>query len=582
MKTLRILAAALATALSLAASLRADYAIGINDHILYRTTAEQDVAFARYDDSGTRFVRVNVDWHALEYADDSYSPARVAALDYFFQGCAARGIRVLACVAYAPTWANGGNSGGGWPPVDNVKYADFCEWVLRRYAPYASASGVRTLEAIELWNEPDLCDLFFKGYSRNAPAAATRYANMVKVAGARLQSVRASIGASGVLIGAPVIANPHDAAYAAAGAQSWMDAFYAVTGVTACYDFFAWHTYWEHCGTTGWLPPELPPCWYPANQRQAVLGRLIATNDLIWSKITAAGDHLKPNWCTEIGGASRSSTANHSIKLLSFAEQQSHLADAASVLVAGSVTKLARIYCYEIFDEPGNVAEQQVYGLVSLNTSNPVAYSGNISLAGATLANKPAYYTYKALTKTNVVDSLTLLFDNFDDGNSDGWTATPGTWAVSAQQYVSPHTAATAVAYTGDSTWSDYRVSCKIKFANAWKLAGLLAAYNGTGGYYLRVQVDEAMRSHYLTLFRNGVQVATTSIQDTYDFSTFRKLSLSIRTEGTGVRVKGFVDGNEHINHLDTTNTYQQGKAGVRSDPWSGTVTVDDFEVVLE
>jgi len=520
----------------------------------------------------------------------------VAALDQFFGNCKTANIHVLASLAYAPAWANGGYSANGYAPLPafNTAYADFCEWFLRRYATatLTNSDGRHTLDAIEIWNEPDLCSQFFKFGSPNqwnneSPVAAVTYANLVKVAGARLKTVRGQIGANDVLVGAPVISSPHGAAWAPTGQQSWMDGFYSVSGVTANYDFFSWHSYWESAGTTGWLPPELPPCWYPADQKQAVLGRLIAAND-IWAKMTAAGDNTKPNWCTEIGGAARSGTAQHNPgRLLSFTEQKTHLLDAAAVLSAGNVTNLARIYWYELFDEPSASNEQQVYGLVALNATNPIAYSGAIPLNAATLTNKPAYASYKALTKSG---GGVMFADNFDSGLAPGWWTvdTAGTWAASGGMLVCPHNGAIATAFAGYSTWSNYRVSCAIKFSDPWKTAGLLAGYNPDTkkGYYLRIMVDGGRLSHSLELFyanpAGDVQLASASIQGAYDFSVLRDMDLSIKDEGSGVRVSGYVNGVQYINYYDSSNTYRAGKVGVRSAAWSGTVSVDDFMVTPE
>ncbi|WP_309385774.1 hypothetical protein [Cerasicoccus frondis] len=555
---------------------QADAVVGINDHILYRTSAELDTTFDVYDDSDTRFVRINVDWNTLEPSDDVYSGTRLATLDDFFQRCATENVRILASVAYAPSWVNGGNAGAGWPPLDYVKYADFLEWFLRRYADYQTASGERVLDAIELWNEPDLCDLFFKGYPRNSPAAATIYGNMVKVAGGRLLSVRNSLGAQDVLIGAPVIANPHDAAWSASGSDSWIDAFYAVPDVTDYYDFFSWHSYWEHCGSTGWLPPELPACWYPADQKQAVLGRLTASNEPIWAKIMANGDHLKPNWCTELGGLARSSTADHSQRLLSFAEQNTHLQDALEVLSAGHVTNLERIYWYELFDEPGNIYVQQAYGIVALNNSNPITYSGNIALDTATLTAKTAYSTYANADKGDGGSSSGVFIDDFNDGNDHGWVVTPSTWSVANNAYVNVHNANTAISHTGDSSWTDYDAFANISFSNAWKSAGLVARHSsGSTGYYLRLAVNGSVYSHNLSVLRGSTVVATTSISNLYNCANFRQLKLSVRDEAGGVRVRGYVDGNLHIDYLDTASVYTSGGIAVRAEPWSGTVTMD-------
>ena len=371
----------------------AEQILGINDHIIWRTNAEQDAAFARYLESGTRFLRIGADWNAVEgQAKGDYVPRYVDRLDYFMQKASANGIKVLMIAAYAPEWANGGNKGSGYAPLKETDFADYCEWLLRRYATYKSPKGGRTLDAIELWNEPDLADLFFKPYKRNSADGATLYGRMVVAAGGRLKLVRKEIGAGDVHILAPCISDPHAVAW-----YPWMNAFYAVPGVVDSYDVFAWHSYWQSAGR--WLPPELPPCFSADNPLGSVMGKLTAQRSLIWPKIVAAGDDKKPNWCTEIGGAARSDVADHKMSFLSFAEQATHLQDAVDTLTSGKVTHLDRVYWYCMFDNPVAKRDQPFYGLLAFNESNPITYAGPIGLADARLTPKPAYEVYKNAEK---------------------------------------------------------------------------------------------------------------------------------------------------------------------------------------
>ncbi|EDY20575.1 hypothetical protein CfE428DRAFT_1772 [Chthoniobacter flavus Ellin428] len=575
---LRVFLATLALTLLFTGFARAQrYAIGVNDHFIWRGTTDQDVAFQQYNASGTKFVRVDIPWFVIETpSKGSYNATYLARMDHFFQQCAANGIRVIVSIAYAPSWANGGHTDGGRPPTNPTDFADFCEWFLRRYAPYLDSIGRPTLEEIELWNEPDLCDLFFKGYARDAAAGATAYGNMVVAAGTRLQTVRAAIGAKDVMIGAPVISDTHGPCWAPAGTTTWMDAFYAVPNVTKAYDIFAWHSYWTNAGTTGWLPPELPPCWYPSNQRQAVLGKLLnSASTELWAKMVAHGDSVKPNWCSEIGGACSSSTPNHSSALLSFAEQQTHMADAMNVLTSGLVTNLHRLYWYQHFDDGGQSGSEQFYGITALNATNPITYSGFIPLSSAVFTPKLAYSAYH-----NAFKGAISFADNFDDGTATAWTATANTWHPSGGAYVSPHNAATGISYTGSSTWLDYTAYADFKFTDPWKTAGMIARYNGTAGYYLRIDLDANTASRYLRLLIGTNVVATATLNGAYNFLNSHELQISVRNESGGVRVLGFIDGTQYINYLDTAFTYQSGTFALRAEPWTGTITVDNVVVM--
>ncbi len=378
---------------------RAEKILGINDHIIWRTNAEQDTAFTKYLESGTRFLRVGADWNVVEgQGKGVYNPRYTDRLDYFMQKASDNGIKVLLIAAYAPDWANGGNKGSGYAPLKESDFADYCEWLLRRYAKYQDSSGKRTLEAIELWNEPDLGDLFFKPYKRCSVEGATMYGKLVVAAGGRLKAVRNEINARNVRILAPCISDPHAVAWA-----PWMDAFYAVPGVVDGYDVFAWHSYWQGAGS--WLPPTLPPCISADHPLASVMGKLQAAKSLIWPKVVAAGDDRKPNWCTEIGGAARSDVIDHKTRLLSLVEQATHLQDAIETLKNAKVKNLERVYWFCLFDEPSGKGDQAFYGLLAFNDTNPITYTASIPTVDAKFTPKPAYEIYKNAAK--IMDAAT-------------------------------------------------------------------------------------------------------------------------------------------------------------------------------
>ncbi len=369
--------------------------LGINDMAIWRTRDALDIAFKQYADSGTKFLRIGADWNAIESpAKGQFRELYTDRLDYFFEKAAEAGIRVLLISAYAPEWANGGHKGSGYAPVNPDDFADYTEWLLRRYAKYKDSQGVRTLEAIELWNEPDLADIFFKPYKRFSKESAELYGKMVVAAGTRLKMVRKEIDADDVLILAPVVADPHGAAW-----HKWMEAFYATPGVTDCYDVFSWHSYWQSAGSTGWLPPELPACYDPEKPERSVMGKVTTDRGLLWPLMVKAGDDKKPNWCTEIGGSAKEAAADHKNRLLSFDEQAVHLKDAIDTFKAGKITNMHRVYWFTMFDNPYTTGDQPYFGLVACNESMPIAYPEKIPLTQSKLTPKPAYSIYRDASK---------------------------------------------------------------------------------------------------------------------------------------------------------------------------------------
>ncbi|MDR1284366.1 MAG: hypothetical protein LBK99_26665 [Opitutaceae bacterium] len=389
--------------------------LGVNDHILYRTLDEHDAAFRIYAELGARFLRINIDWITLEPEQGKFSPARLENLDYFFGKTKQSRVRLLLSIAYAPAWANGGHQGGGYPPSNDetgrARYADFCEWLVRRYTAHKNLDGERVIEAIEIWNEPDLCDMFFKGYPRYSADAARAYAALVKTAGARLRKIRDELAAPDLLIGAPSISNLHSVQWAPQGQTPWLGAFYEDKEITGFYDVVTVHSYWENSGSTGWLPPELPKVWSDdsaATLKESVLGKIenrigITDGISLRERMAAAGDGDKEIWLTEIGASARGELPAHKERMVSFAEQREHLADVVTVLRGGRVKNLRRVYWYELFDEPYARREQRYYGLLAfaekLEAALPLNYEKGQPLTSA-LVEKPAAAVFRDASVT--------------------------------------------------------------------------------------------------------------------------------------------------------------------------------------
>ncbi|HEY5474053.1 MAG TPA: hypothetical protein VIK32_12800, partial [Candidatus Limnocylindrales bacterium] len=138
---------------------------GLSDLRLERTTdaAKQAVLIKEIGPRlKTRWVRLLVDWAALESVRGTYSPAKVAQLDSLVDGLHAAGVKVILTTYRMPTWAQ---NSYWWkhPPQSYAKgpqafyairsgalddYADLGQFLATHFAG--------RVQALECWNEPNL------------------------------------------------------------------------------------------------------------------------------------------------------------------------------------------------------------------------------------------------------------------------------------------------------------------------------------------------------------------------------------------------------------------------------------------
>lgn len=416
-------------------------AFAINDgDPQWTSTSGMQAVIDRETASNTRFVRIGADWGTFQPTGSGtyptgYNATYVARLDRYFQLAAANGVRVLVIAAYAPLWASSATaytSGLAPAPAHYADYAAYCSWILDRYAGYKDADGNRTLEALEIWNEPDLCDYFWKGrgYGREAYQAGVEYGNLVVTAGSALQTKRAQLGAQDIRICAPVLSDPHAASWSASGTSGWIDGFYSVPNVAQYYDVFTWHSYWFNSGASGYKPAELPAYWNPnagagdAAQYYTIAGKLTTTvswTQPLWPKMAARGDAGKPNWLTETGGAAVDNlvpappAAPHSDSQVLLSEEAALMANAVNTLVSGSCTNLKRIYWFRL-------SEYQGYGILDSSTAAKLAYTTyqNVNATGTPV--RCAHLVNGGFETPAAVSGTTAVYIANPTGTGVGWT----------------------------------------------------------------------------------------------------------------------------------------------------------------
>lgn len=127
--------------------LRADL-MGIQIHPNLREEQwRQMVDFSQF--MGMKWIKVQLSWKELEPQPGQYTQLD-SILPRFFQHAQGRnGFRLLVSIAKAPDWTRPAGFVNDGPPSDPKVFANYVSDVITRY-------GLRDVDAIEIWNEPNI------------------------------------------------------------------------------------------------------------------------------------------------------------------------------------------------------------------------------------------------------------------------------------------------------------------------------------------------------------------------------------------------------------------------------------------
>jgi hypothetical protein len=145
--------------------------------------------------SGVQSIRVVINWalaqpypdeasvpadQASNYVDVGGVPTDFAAVDEIVGLAAARGLRVLPTVLFAPGWDAGSNTSGGVPPpADPGPYADFLTALIGRYGPHGTYWQThpprQAIRSWQIWNEENISAYWPQPFAK-------RYAALLRAA----------------------------------------------------------------------------------------------------------------------------------------------------------------------------------------------------------------------------------------------------------------------------------------------------------------------------------------------------------------------------------------------------------------
>jgi len=122
---------------------------GVVSNLLgYPETTQQDVDMIKA--AGLQWIKLTVPWRSIEASCKGCIDWD--ELDRVMLIASQAGLKVLARVDHPPAWARAVPAENG-PPDDPYDYADFVGEMARRYA---NGSPKGTINAIQIWNEPNL------------------------------------------------------------------------------------------------------------------------------------------------------------------------------------------------------------------------------------------------------------------------------------------------------------------------------------------------------------------------------------------------------------------------------------------
>ena len=216
---------------------------------------------------GARWVRFDVKWSDVQW--DGSASFNYSKYDPLVDAARARGLNVLANLAYSPTWARPSGTTDKWGPDTDARraaYATFVDRTVRHFAGRVSHW--------ELWNEPNV-DMFW-----NPRPNAAHYAALIRAAYPRMKVADPN---AVVVAGATA---PADSDGTRIDEVDFIQAVYA-NGGGGHFDAWSHHPY------------TVDPSWFHPNNAWT---QMAGTSPSIRSVMAANGDGSKRLWGTEFGG----------------------------------------------------------------------------------------------------------------------------------------------------------------------------------------------------------------------------------------------------------------------------------------
>jgi hypothetical protein len=222
--------------------------------------------------TGARYLRIDVDWSAIEQQPGVQD---WSVVDRIVDGAHACGLDVIGLLAYTPGWARSPGTSEHSPPTDPSTFASFARAAVERYAP----RGVKTWE---VWNEPNLT---FFWAPKPDPAGYTA------LLGPAYDAIKAVDPSSTVISGGLAPAE-NQSRQEAMKPLTFLDGMYRA-GASGKFDAVGYHPY-----TYPAMPLDDPGD-----------GAFVKVTPQLHNTMTKHGDRNKQIWGTEMGAPTVTGTS---------------------------------------------------------------------------------------------------------------------------------------------------------------------------------------------------------------------------------------------------------------------------------
>ncbi|GAA3305141.1 hypothetical protein GCM10020218_106160 [Dactylosporangium vinaceum] len=178
------------------------------------------------------------------------------------------------------------------------------------------------------------------------------------------------------------------------------------------------------------------------------------------------------------------------------------------------------------------------------------------------MAGGVAAFTAVAAAAAQLAFAATLFSDNFEDGDTGGWSKSGGTWAVvsDGSKVLSQSSSGSENAreFAGDAGWTNYTVSARVKPASIGSggHAALLARASSSTTFYRLALLSGSVQ---LQAVNSGSVTVLGQVSRTVSTGTWYTLSLSV----SGSTIAGSVDGTSVGSA--TNSSVAKGRIGVQT-----------------
>ncbi|OAS21225.1 family 16 glycoside hydrolase [Paenibacillus oryzisoli] len=212
-------------------------------------------------------------------------------------------------------------------------------------------------------------------------------------------------------------------------------------------------------------------------------------------------------------------------------------------------------------------------GTEKINMTDTTFSTGKIGFKAYNIASVYDDVSVKDLAGAN------LFSDNFDDGDSVGWTQVLGTWSIITdginKLLAANSNSGEYVISTGNTSWANYAVQSRIKMTSEGSGssgAGLVFRYqNGNNMYYF--QLNRASNQLKILKKQSGTWTTLGTVSQTLSLDTWYLAKILIN----GSSIKGYLNGEEKISLTDTA--LGNGAIGFRS--YNTSALFDDMLVTM-